>query len=59
MKNHIQEVLGSELYMRVHGILALPSVAGICDPLRSMLVIMNVANSFFLIRMFNVSFLYF
>lgn len=60
MKNHIQVVLGSELCMRVHGIPALPSVAGICVPLRSTLVIMNIANSFFfLIRIFNVSFLYF
>lgn len=47
MKNHIQVVLGSELCMRVHGIPALPSVAGICVPLRSTLVIMNIANSFF------------
>lgn len=59
MKNHVQEVLGSELCMCVHGILALPSVAGICVPLRSTLVIVNVANSFFLIRMLMFPFFIF
>lgn len=45
--------------MHVHGILGLPSVAGICISVRSMSVIMKVATSFFGLDVFNVSFLYF
>lgn len=42
-----------QLIIHVH---VLPSVAGICVPVRSMSVIVKVANSF-LFQMFNVFFL--
>lgn len=58
VKNCIQEVLWKELIIHVHRMLALPSVAGICAPVRSMSVTVKVANSS-LFQMFNVFFLYF